>query len=91
MSCFASRGRGRGRGLGVAVGAAVGTALGAVVGVAVGVDTAAGAAVGPPNLPIPLAGRYGYFIRKHEVSYSSGSTTRLQLGNGIGKIRSTLA
>ena len=62
MSCFASRGRGRGRGLGVAVGAAVGTALGAVVGVAVGVDTAAGAAVGPPNLPIPLAGRYGYYV-----------------------------
>jgi hypothetical protein len=62
MSCFASRGRGRGRGLGVAVGAAVGTALGAVVGVAVGVDTAASAAVGPPNLPIPLAGRYGYVV-----------------------------
>ena len=46
----------------MAVGAAVGTALGAVVGVAVGVDTAAGAAVGPPNLPIPLAGRYGYCL-----------------------------
>ena len=37
---FGSRGRGRGRGLDVAV----------------GVDTAAGAAAGPHNLPIPLAG-----------------------------------
>jgi hypothetical protein len=46
----------------MAVGTAVGTALGAVVGVAVGVDTAAGAAVGPPNLRILLAGRYGYFV-----------------------------
>jgi hypothetical protein len=61
MSCFASRGRGRGHGLGVAVGTAVGTVLGEVVGVAVGMDTASGAAVGPPNLPIPLAGCYGYF------------------------------
>jgi hypothetical protein len=42
----------------VAVSAAVGTALGAVVGVSVGVDTAADAAVGPPNLPIPLAQHY---------------------------------
>jgi len=46
----------------VAVGAAVGTALGAVVGIAVGVDTAASAAGGPPNLPIPLAGPYGYVV-----------------------------
>jgi len=30
----------------------------AAVGVAVGLDTAACVAAGPPNLPIPLAGRY---------------------------------
>jgi hypothetical protein len=61
MSCFAARGRGRGCGLGVgvAVGTAVDTALGAVVGVTMGVGTGAGATLGHPNLPIPLAGRYG--------------------------------
>jgi hypothetical protein len=51
----------------LAVGAAVGTALGAVVGTAVGVDTAASAAVGPPNLPIPLVGRYGYRPKLHTL------------------------